>query len=170
MQTQQQVHQDICVSIRGICESHSLPEFFINGYLTQWPQSDNTQYNVAYSPSSREYSFCFINITENITISEFCYQHHLASCSLCSIDTGERYFLSHSNIFIIAVVEGKLSQMSCIQCHNNILLCTLIDINLYQVILMNQLLALFHHQHLVTYRFMVIIINFMIIIYHLFCS
>ena len=151
-------HQDLCVSIQGICEVLSLSEFFINGHLTQWPQSDNMQYNVTYSQSSREYSFCFINITENITISEFCYQHHSASCSLCSTDTGELYFLSYSSIFVIAPAEG-IEKLICIGMPLILTFKLIQDLQ----ILLNQQLALFHHHMVLLYHWG-FIVNIIIII------
>lgn len=92
----QQFSEDECVPIQGPCSNGAAPEFFINEQLTLWPYPGTQQYNVTYS--SGTYKFCFINITEHVVLSEYCYQHHSADCSLCSIQSGEIVFRSRSEI------------------------------------------------------------------------
>ena len=88
-------YQDVCVPIQGARDRKAVPEFFINGQLTLWPwPGTSTQYNVTVTQNSRTYSFCFINITSDITLTEYCYQDHLMGCSLCSNESGQIYFLS----------------------------------------------------------------------------
>ena len=90
--------QDVCVSIRGPCSTGAVPEFYINGLSTSWPEPDDQLYYITLQAQS--YYFCFRNITEDIIITEYCYQNHLEGCSLCSFQDGERIFQSYSEIFI----------------------------------------------------------------------
>lgn len=96
----EQYFQDICIPIQGICSSGAISEFFINGELTLWPGPTSPLYNVTYSSDSRTYNFCFNNITDNVVVTEFCYQHHSENCSLCSDESGEIIFQSRSEISI----------------------------------------------------------------------
>lgn len=95
-------HQDVCVSIHGSCDEEIgvVSVFFINGRLTLWPFRDNGRYNTTYYETSRQYKFCFINVTENTILTEFCYQEHSAGCPLCPVDSGEIVFLSQTHISI----------------------------------------------------------------------
>ena len=95
-----QYYQDICVPLQGLCNEGIVPEFFINGHLTLYPLPDNRLYNVTYSETSRLYSFCFANITEDTVLTEYCYRDHSAGCSLCSVDSGEIQFVSYTYISI----------------------------------------------------------------------
>lgn len=88
--------QDICIPIHGPCSTGSAPDFYINGLLTSWPESGQL-YNITLH--SQTYHFCFRNITEDIIITEYCLQGHIAGCSLCSFRDGERVFQSRSEIF-----------------------------------------------------------------------
>ena len=97
-----QYHQDVCILIQGVCDRGVSPQFFINGL---WPLSGSREYYITYSQNSSTYSFCFSNISSNIILTEYCHEYHSAGCFLCSVDSGEIYFLSHTNIF--APVQGK---------------------------------------------------------------
>ena len=90
-----------CVPILGVCSSVFVPEFFINGHLTLWPQPGGALYNITFSTSSQSYNFCFNNITEDVVLTESCHYTHTASCSLCSADSGEVEFLSYSEILVV---------------------------------------------------------------------
>ena len=94
-------YQGICVPIQVLCNQGVVPEFFINGHLTLWPTSGNSLYNVTYSETSRSYSFCFSNVTEDIVLTEYCYRDHSAGCSLCSVESSEVKFLSYTYISYI---------------------------------------------------------------------
>ena len=96
----EQYSQDVCVPIQGACDTGSVSEFFINDRLTLWPEPATQLHNVTYSLISRMYSFCFTNVTEAVTIAEYCYQVHSAGCSLCSVQSGEIIFQSSSEIFV----------------------------------------------------------------------
>ena len=95
----EQSHQDTCVLIQGICRSSSVPNFFINGISTSWPLGD-MQYYISYNSTTRSSRFCFVNLTMNTVLTEYCRQYHSAGCTICSAVTGEMYFLSHSDISI----------------------------------------------------------------------
>ena len=94
------LHDQICVPIEGTCDSGSVPGFIINGDWILWPAPGNTNYRVMYSQVSETYSFCLNNATKDIALTEYCYQQHTAGCSICSDDSNQLNFLSHSNIFI----------------------------------------------------------------------
>ena len=93
-------HQDVCVSIHGSCDQGVVPEFFINGRLTLWPLHNDGPHNTTYYEISRQYKFCFINVTENIILTEYCYREHSTGCSLCPVNSGEIVFLSQTYISI----------------------------------------------------------------------
>ena len=95
-----QYYQDVCVPIESACDGGVLPQFTINGQWTLWPTPGNTDYNVSYSQDLRAYSFCFINITHDVMLSEYCYQSHTSSCSICSQQSSEIIFSTFSNIFL----------------------------------------------------------------------
>ena len=99
----EQYFQDICIPIYGVCRERYDPEFFINGELTLWPEPYDNRFNITWYPSTRSYHFCFTNVTQDITLIEYCYQGHSAGCFLCSAESqqaGELYFLTHSNILL----------------------------------------------------------------------
>ena len=92
------IHDEICVPVQGICSHGFTSEFFINGHSVLWPEPNASDFRTTYSPATETYRFCFINVTSNITFTEYCYQEHTTGCSLCSVDDGEVHFLSHSSI------------------------------------------------------------------------
>ena len=79
-----ELHHHVCVPIQGICDNGFAPGFVINGHWTLWPAPGNRNYSIIYSQVSETYSFCFSNVTEDITLTEYCHQRHIAGCSICS--------------------------------------------------------------------------------------
>ena len=92
-------YQGLCVSIHGDCGPGALPNFYINGRSTIWPEPGNRQFNATYS-SALSSTFCFNNITEDTIITEYCYRGHMSGCSICPIESGEIRFLSYSDIHV----------------------------------------------------------------------
>ena len=98
-----EIYDHVCVPIQGSCDLVSVPRFIINGDWTLWPTPGNRNYNVTYSEASDTYRFCFINVTGDIILAEYCYQQHTAGCSICydaESNSNEIMFLSYSNIFV----------------------------------------------------------------------
>ena len=102
----QTYNQDVCVPIQGACDRGAVPEFFVNSQHMLWPWPGRSMlYNVIITQNPRMYHFCFSNISRDIILSEFCYEDHLMDCSLCSIESGQIYFLSQT--IISASINGK---------------------------------------------------------------
>lgn len=92
-----ELYRHTCVPIQGICSNGVVPGFIINGVWTLWPAPGNVNYSVINSQVSGRYSFCFNNVTQDITLTEYCYQQHTAGCPRC-VDDVE--LLSYSYILI----------------------------------------------------------------------
>lgn len=92
--------QDICIPIQGECPSGFASQFFINGQLTLWPRPNNEQYSTTFNSFTGAYKFCFSNLTEEVVVSEYCYNIHSIGCSLCSAQSGEVVFQTLSEIVI----------------------------------------------------------------------
>ena len=125
----------MCVPIQGACD-RAVSEFFVNGQQTLWPwPGTSTQYNVTINQNPRTYSFCFTNVSSDISLSEYCYQDHSMGCSLCSADSGQIYFLSQT---IISLSEKGESLIIMYWLYN-------ININIIFKQKMNIQLLLYHH-------------------------
>lgn len=102
------MYAQVCVPIQGNCDPTSASAFIINGDWTQWPTPGNRNYNITYSEISDTYSFCFVNVTEDIILTEYCYQQHTAGCMICfdsEMNSNELIFLSYS--YITASLASK---------------------------------------------------------------
>ena len=93
------------------CGPGSLPNFYINGRSTLWPEPDDRHFNTSYSEALSSYNFCFNNITEDTILTEYCFRGHTSGCSLCPIESGEIRFLSYSDIHVSVHVPRKHNEL-----------------------------------------------------------